>query len=228
MIPISMPQEPACFDSTVRQRGLAFLQRQGQDPQQEPQNGSSIWRNGAGNFWRAVKDELRTGYNNRCVYSCFVLEEERQQDGTLRSTHSIDHFQPRSRSPAYLAYEWSNLRWTWNVIDNECKKDHLIPEEHDPIRLTRDIMELKEDDNGDWIVVPDSSLTTSEQEKIGRTIQDLGLNRRRVKIRRNQYVEDFLDKDNHYGSDFMEERQPFIYRELKRLGWIQEAKEKNL
>jgi len=220
MIPIPMPQEPSCFDTKVRQRGLVFLEQQGQDPQKAPQSSRRIWRNGAGDFWRAVKDDLRTGYNNRCVYSCFVLEEERQQDGMLCSTHSIDHFRPKARSPAYLAYEWSNLRWAWNVIDNECKKNHLIPEEHDPTRLTRNIMELKEDDNGDWIVIPDSSLTTSEQQKIDKTIQNLGLNSRTLKSRRKQYVEDFLDDGNQYSPNFMEERQPFIYGELKRLGWI--------
>jgi len=220
MIRVNMPEEPDCFDEKVRQSGLAFLEQQGQDPQQEPQSGSRLWGNRDGNFWTAVKDDLRTGYKNRCVYSCFVLEDERQPDNSLRPTHSIDHFQPRSRSPAYLAYEWSNLRWTWNVIDNECKKDHFISEEHDPTRLTHNIVELQEDENGDWIVTSDSSLTISEQEKIDKTIQDLGLNKRKVKIRRRQFVEDFLENKDRYDDDFMEERQPFIYRELKRLGWL--------
>ena len=220
MIPISMPQEPACFDAKVRQKGLAFLQQQGQDPQREPQSGSRIRRHGAGNFWGAVKDELRTGYSNRCVYSCFVLEDERQPDHSLRSTHGIDHFQPKAHGPAYLAYEWNNLGWAWNLIDNEGKEDHPISEEHDPTRLTRNIMELKEDDNGDWIVAPDSSLTTLEQEKIGKTIRDPGLNKPKVKIRRNQCVEDFLENKDRYDADFMEARQPFIYRELKQLGHL--------
>ena len=77
-------------------------------------------------------------------------------------------------------------------------------------------------------MVPGSSLTALEQEKIGKTIQDLGLNKCKVKIRRNQYVKDFLDKDNPYSLDFIEERQPFVYRELKSLGWIQEVKETSL
>ena len=220
MIPVPMPEEPPCFNARVRQRGLAFLQEQGQDPQQQPQSSSRIWGNGAGDFWRAVKDDLRTGYNNRCVYSYFVLEQERLPDNSLRSTHSIDHFRPKSCSPAYLAYEWNNLRWAWRVIDNEGKRNHLISEEHDPTRLTRSIVELQEDDNGDWIVVPDSLLTASEQEKIGDTVRDLGLNGREVKTRRNQFVEDFLENKDLYDADFMEERQPFIYRELKRLGWL--------
>ena len=215
MIPVPMPQEPACFDATVRQRGLAFLQQQGQDPHQRPQSSSEMWDNGS--FWTCVKDDLRTGYSNRCVYSCFFLENERRQDGNLHSIHSIDHFQPKSRNPAYLAYEWSNLRWAWNVIDNEGKKNNLVSEEHDPTRLTRNIVELQEDDYGDWIVVPDSSLTTLEQEKIDQTIQDLGLNMPKVKIRRRQCVEDFLENKDRYDADFMKDRQPFVYRELKRL-----------
>jgi len=125
--------------------------------------------------------------------------------------------------PSISLSNWSLanfLRWAWNVIDNECKKDHLISEEHDSTRLTHNIVELQEDKNGDWIVIPDSSLTISQQEKIGKTIQDLGLNKRKVKIRRRQFVKDFLDNKDRYDDDFMEERQPFIYRELKRLGWL--------
>ncbi|SAY38825.1 hypothetical protein [Candidatus Synechococcus spongiarum] len=220
MIRIPMPQEPDCFDATVRQRGLDFLQRQGQDPQQKPKSSSRIWGSGAGNFWTAVKDDLRTGYNNRCVYSCFVLEDERQPNGKLRHSHSIDHFQPRSCSPAYLAYEWSNLRWAWQVIDNEGKKNHLIPEKYDPTRLTHKVVELQEDDDEDWIVVPNSSLTDLEQKEIKNTIQNLGLNRKKVKVRRRQYVEDFLENKCRYDANFMKERQPFIYCELKRLGWL--------
>lgn len=217
MIPVPMPEEPACFDAKVRQSGLAFLQQHGQDPNESPQHGGGIWRDGAGDYWREVKNDLREGYNNRCVYSCFVLEEERRGDGSLQSIHSIDHFQPKSKSPAYLAYEWSNLRWAWNVIDNECKKDHHIDENHDPTQLTRDIMELKEEDNGDWIVVPALSLSSDEKRKVAMTIQNLGLNNRKVKIMRNQYVEDFVKNQYKHGHVFMEERQPFIYRELKRL-----------
>ena len=207
------------------------MQQEGQDPQQKPQSSTRIWGNGAGDFWRDAKDELRTGYNNRCVYSCFFLEDERQQNGNLGSTHSIDHFQPKSRSPAYLAYEWSNLRWAWNVIDNKGKKDNLIPEEHDPTQLARNIMKLQEDDKGDWIVVPGSSLTASEQKEIEsliaseqkeieKTIRALGLNKPKVKIRRKQHIEDFLENKDRYDADSMKERQPFIYRELKRLGWL--------
>ena len=217
MIPVPMPAEPPCFHEKVRQEGLRFLEGKGQSPQENPRRGMK-WKKGE--LWGAVRDDLCKGYHNRCVYSCFILEKELQQDGTLRPTHSIDHFQPKSSSPAYLAYEWSNLRWAWKVIDNEGKQDHHIDQNHDPTRLTHDIVELKEDINGDWIVVPASSLDEGEQKKVHKTIQDLGLNKLTVKTRRKQYVEDFQDKNNQYDDLLMQERQPFIYRELRRLGFL--------
>ena len=217
MIPIPMPAEPACFDAKVRRQGLNFLQEKGQDPGKNPPHGSrDFWEDG--DYWRFARDDLRKGYNKRCVYSCFILEEEMISPSGKRLDRSIDHFQPKSSNPAYLAYEWSNLRWAWSVIDNECKKNHHIDEEHDPAKLTHDIVELREDVDGEWIVVPISSLIELESKKVHETIQKLGLNNRKVKIRRRQWIEDFLDDQNQYGNNFMEKRQPFIYRELKRLG----------
>ena len=216
MIPIRN-DEPGDFDTRVRQPGLAFLRSRNQDPNEPPQSANRLWgRNGCeGKSWQLARDQLREWYGNRCVYSCFVLEQERKENGRLQSNHSIDHFRPKSRSLAYLAYEWDNLRWAWNVIDNH-KQDKII--NHDPTRLTHNIMELEEDNDGDWIVVPATSLPGSERIKIDRTIKDLGLNNTEVRIIRKKWVEDFLREDNPYDHAFMDKRQPFIYRELRRSG----------
>lgn len=214
---IPLPIEPGDFDARVRQPGLAFLRSRNQDPNEPPQGANQLWgRNGYdGKSWQPARDQLREWYGNRCVYSCFVLEQERKENGSLQSTHSIDHFWPKSSSPAYLAYEWHNLRWAWNVIDNH-KQDKII--NHDPTSLTHNIMELEEDNDGDWIVVPAASLPDLERTKIDKTIKDLGLNNDVVKIIRKQWAEDFLDEDNPYDHAFMDKRQPFVYRELRRSG----------
>lgn len=228
MIPVTMPAEPAEFDRLVRKQGLAHLREQGQDPALPPAV-STLWklsRLGADgrqrtvDYWQLARDDLRTGYHNRCVYSCFVLEPERLADGRLQSTHSIDHFQPRSRSAAGLAYEWSNLRWAWRVIDNEGKGNNLIPADHDPTQMDRHFFKLAEADNGDWLVVPDAGLDAMEQSRLQTTIQRLGLNRPKVLLARNQYVKDFLENAADYGDRWMQQRQPFVFGELRRLGLI--------
>jgi hypothetical protein len=85
MIPVSLPPEPAGFDCDVRQEGLAHLREQGQDPAQPPAS-SGLWTlvrtDASGNrrtadYWQRAREDLRTGCNNRCVYSCFVIETER-------------------------------------------------------------------------------------------------------------------------------------------------------
>lgn len=70
MIPVQMPPEPPDFDAQVRQPGHEYLQQKGYDPAQPPpgkfQRHSD--QDGAG-YWRRVRDALKEGYGNRCVYS---------------------------------------------------------------------------------------------------------------------------------------------------------------
>ena len=220
MIPVQMPPEPPDFDARVRQPGQEHLQQKGHDPAQPPPKHDRFLRTdqGKADYWRRVRDALKEGYGNRCVYSCFYLSEERVYGGDSFK-HSIDHFKPISQSPAQLIYEWSNLRWSWDLI-NTYKEDSIIPEAHDPIQMTSNLVKLQRDERGDWTVIPESSLTDSEQQEIDKTIQSLGLNNPTVKTMRNQCVKDFLRNSDQYSTDLMEKRQPFIYRELKRLGWL--------
>lgn len=225
MIPVPLPPEPVGFDRDVRQEGLAHLREQGQDPAQPPLSGS-LWTlkrvDASGNertadYWQRAREDLRAGYNNRCVYSCFVIETERLANGREQSGHSIDHFEPRSRVAASRACDWDNLRWAWRVIDNEGKRNHWIPADHDPTAMTAPLLQLAEDDNGDWLVVPDPFLEAFEQVRLSETIRLLGLNLRKVVLRRNAYIEDFLHHGHEYGADWMQQRQPFVYRELRRI-----------
>ena len=224
VIPVAMPPEPMDFDARVRQEGLCHLREQSHDPETPPPN-RGIWeiqrlggdgRVRSAEYWQLAKEDLRNGYGNRCVYSCFALEDQLNASGNPQSTHSIDHFQPKSLSAAKLAYEWRNLRWSWRVIDNEGKQNNVIP--LDPVALDHCLMELHEDPNGDWEVVPIQGLSDTDSDLAGRTIGLLGLNLRKVVIRRNQCVSDFVANASTYGDAFMESRQPFVFRELKRQG----------
>ena len=157
-------------------------------------------------YWQRAREDLRAGYNNRCVYSCFVIETDRLADGREQSGHSIDHFEPKSLAAARRAYDWDNLRWAWRVIDNEGKGNHWIPAEHDPTAMTTPLLQLAEDEGGNWLVVPDPGLEHSEQTRLRETIGLLGLNLRKVVLRRNAYVDDFLNNGPDYGPTWMQEQ----------------------
>ena len=63
-------------------------------------------------YWRRMRPELKAVFKGCCAYSRFLLEEALTPVG-VDLTASVDHFQPISQSVAILAYEWSNLRWSW-------------------------------------------------------------------------------------------------------------------
>ena len=220
MISVKLPSEPNDFNQRVRSEGLAHLHEQNQDPDQ-PIHNASIWTNrtlsnGSSekpDYWRRARVAVKQGYANRCVYSCFKLEDETFPGGTTRGAQ-IDHFKPRSSCAAKLAYEWQNLRWAWGKIDSEYKKNNVIPDDHDPVRIASNAMMLEEDDNGDLVVVPNPSFPDAEKTRLKETIQMLGLNRVPIKLARKNCFDDFIDPNHSYSRDFMKEVQPFIYQQM--------------
>jgi hypothetical protein len=227
MIPVQLPPEPQSFNARVRQPGLVALRILGHNPNNPPPN-ERFWntphRTAAGwirttlDYWTLARDDLCTGYNRRCVYSCFVIEPVRDSSGrAVGGDHSIDHFAPKSLQPAKEAFEWINLRWCWNVINN-IKDDALI--EIDPVSLPGMIVELEEDVRGKWIVRPAQNLNFFTTEQVQDTIKKLGLNSSIVVVRRNEYVKDFINNIHVYSDAEMCARQPFVFSELRRLGRI--------
>jgi hypothetical protein len=220
MISVQLPDEPPDFDQRVRAEGLAHLQEQNQDPDQ-PRINASIWKerrlpDGTSqkpDYWRRARDSIKSGYSNRCVYTCFKLEDEIFPGGDTLAGQ-VDHFKPRESSAARLAYEWGNLRWAWAKIDSEYKKNNIIPDDHDPIRIDDGLMMLEEDDNGHLLVIPNPSLSDSEKMRLGETIRMLGLNRTPVKQARKNCFEHFIEPSHSYDHDFIEETQPFIYQQM--------------
>ena len=103
------------------------------------------------------------------------------------------------------------------VIVNQGKGNHWISAAHDPTRMTAPLLQLAEDEGGNWLVVPDPGLEPAEQTRLRKTIGLLGLNLRKVVLRRNAYVDDFLNNGPDYGPTWMQERQPFVYGELRRI-----------
>ena len=218
MIPVPLPPEPDNFDERVRREGLAHLQEQGKDPDEPAPRAlfamKRIMSNGGERsceYWQLAREDLRQAYHNRCVYSCFQIEVETLASGETVSMHSIDHFRPIHLSPARLAFDWSNLRLAWCIIDNH-KGNSLIPGDHDPTRLQADALILSEDPSGLLIVAPNPSLPPAEQARLTDTVAKLGLNQTAVVLARSACRDDFIASADLYGHDFMLARQPFVYQ----------------
>ena len=220
MISVQLPDEPPDFRQRVRDEGLAHLQEQHQDPDQ-PRTNPSIWKrrtlpdgtSHTPDYWRRAREAIKKGYANRCVYTCFKLEDETFPDG-ITYGGQIDHFKPRDSSAAKLAYEWYNLRWAWAKVDSEYKQNNIIPDDHDPVQIAVDAMMLEEDENGDLVVIPNPSFSDGEKRRLEETIRMLGLNRTPVKLARRRCFEHFIDPRYSYSRDFIEEMQPFIYQQM--------------
>jgi hypothetical protein len=86
--------------------------------------------------------------------------------------------------------------------------------------MNQQLFRLAEADSGDWLVVPAPGLDALEETRVQTTIQRLGLNRPKVLLARNQYVKDFLENAADYGDRWMQQRQPFVFGELRHLGLI--------
>ena len=223
-MPVKLPAEPWNFNERVRLPGLHALRLLHQNPDDPPPN-ERFWktshqtlhgsRRSTLDYWTRVRDDLCDSYNKRCVYSCFVIEPTRDSNGYVQpGEHCIDHFAPKSLNPARVAFEWNNLRWCWNVINN-IKGDSCIT--IDPTELMDMVVELEEDTKGKWMVIPAGNLNRFTPMEIQDTIDKLGLNSRIVINRRTKYAKDFINNIYGYSDREMAERQPFVFRELRRL-----------
>jgi hypothetical protein len=215
MIPVLLGPEPPDFDQRVRQPGLAVLLKAGLAPTVIVTR--AVLNRAGGSekpdFWRRMRSQLRSAFNGCCAYSCFLLEDAFTPAGHQLSA-SVDHFQPISRSPVGLAYEWSNLRWAWATIDNQYKKDNLSA--LDPCHLSSCPFSLDVGDFG--LLIPSNDLDAQQSQNAGQALQALGLNQKNCVVLRRAWANDFIANAALYGDALMQRWQPFLWQELKRLG----------
>ena len=217
MIPVQQGPEPPDFDARVRQPGLKVLAAAGISPAAIVSR-SELMRAGGSlqpDFWRRMRHELQAVFSGCCAYSCFRLEDALTPSGSELSA-SVDHFQPISRSPAGMAYEWSNLRWVWSTIDNQYKKDKRV--HLDPCAIDFLPFELDVGDFG--LLLPRTGLSAQATAGVVQALQDLGLNQPACIVIRRNWAEDFMAHAQQYGDQLMQSLQPFLWQELKTLGAI--------
>lgn len=94
MIPVTPSEEPANFDSRVRQRGNAWLRDHAKaEVEKFP------------SYWNDVRLELQRVFRSRCGYL-----------GHWIPRGHVDHFVAKAVDPS-LTYEWSNYRYADEFIN---------------------------------------------------------------------------------------------------------------
>ncbi|WP_411875740.1 hypothetical protein [Vulcanococcus limneticus] len=217
MIPVLLGPEPPDFDGRVRQPGLRVLAAAGLSLSAIVSRAELMRAGGRikPDFWRRMRHELKAVFSGCCAYSCFLLEDAITPSGDELSG-SVDHFQPISRSPAGLAYEWSNLRWAWRTIDNQYKKDKVLT--LDPCAISTLPFELDVGDFGR--LLPQAGLDAHTRTEAEQALLILGLNQPDCVVRRRAWADDFMANAHQYGDQLMQSLQPFLWQQLKTLGAI--------
>lgn len=147
---------------------------------------------------------MRRAYASICAYCTTWIPHS-------TGSHSIDHFIPKSRSPA-LAYEWSNFRYVSARFNSRKGTQTIV----DPFELVPETFVL---DFTTFLILPHPELPPDQKEEIRRTIAILRLNDDEdLVVERQTYFTDF--RQNHTTFEHLQRRAPFIAREALRQGYV--------
>lgn len=199
VISLQLAQEPAAFDSTVRKPGAAFLRRKRRPISREFSSAS---------YWRVCLADLASAYNNICAYSCSYIPVGR----------TVDHFHPKSVRPD-LAYEWRNFRLASEKLNSYKGNSTDIL---DPCNMGEDWFTL---DFDTFFVRPAEGLRADARKMVERTIHVLRLNRDDSLVE-NRFLTTELYARGQVTIRFLDERYPFISRELRRQNMLNTIQER--
>lgn len=156
MIPVALQPEPADFDIKVRQRGHAWLWRQGIALNAAPPRAADL-----PNYWSHSNKQLWEAYSGVCAYLAIFFEWS-------TGAASTDHFVPKSLN-AGDAYEWSNYRLSClGPNRNKHKFDDVL----DPIGLTPNTFVVN---FASGSISPNPAMSTAQRKAARKTIRRLKL-----------------------------------------------------
>ena len=114
MIRFEAPDEPADFDTRVRQKGMQWM---------ADRPGWKELELDLPSYWTDVLDELKDAYKGLCAYSCLIE--------SFRGT--VDHYLSKQKDHRPdLAFEWSNYRFCSATINQrKGNKDDRILDPHE-------------------------------------------------------------------------------------------------
>ncbi|MEP0800111.1 hypothetical protein [Funiculus sociatus] len=190
MIPVRQQPEPTDFESRVRAKGVAFLQKASR-----PQ----AWENRE--YWRDSLKDLYRAYDEVCAYSAQWIPR-------IEGSPTVDHFIPKSVRPE-LAYEWSNFRLSCLKM-NARKRD--FQDVLDPFQIQPDWFIL---DFPSLIIKANPELEESIKSQVKSTIKRLKLNDDDDCVKHRQdWLMCYCKKQ--FPFDFLKKTAPFIAYELER------------
>ena len=196
MIQVHLQPEPHDFDAKVRQPGLEHLRLRNVDPGQRAPQGHR-WKP----TWRKCAKDLYREYRGICAYFGVRI-------GQMSGAPEPDHFRPKGKAPARLAYEWNNYRLACQAL-NQIKLDKVLP--IDPF-----------DVEDDWFFLnplrgnlyPNPDLDDSLKTRILQTIDMLHLSQGAANAERLETIDDYCTGRLTIG--ILERDFPLIYKELDR------------
>jgi hypothetical protein len=196
LIPVTPMAEPANFNNTVRNPGLAFLKTM-------PNPTRSQWN--SSDYWRRALGDLINAYHGICAYCACWTFRANQTSRPVDAT--IDHFIPKSAIPIQ-AYEWGNFRLSRRRL-NERKGNHQ--DVLDPFGLNKEWFRI---DFLTFLIIPNPKLPVGNRAQVMATINRLELNAD------NDYVNERIGAIREYCTGKatlrqLEIRYPFIATEMK-------------
>ena len=199
MIPVVEQPEPAVFDATVRQKGLAYLEKKGFSLDQPLPPKADIEP-----YWRACLTDLHQSYNGVCAYLGVYFER-------VMGGGSVDHFIAKSNH-AGLAYEWSNYRLACSTM-NSRKRDY--DDVLDPFYLSPGLFRLQLSSGR---IYPNPRLEAQAMRVVEQTIERLSLDDPQCRELRASWYQDYLE--HGLPSDYLKKKSPFVWHEANRQGLL--------
>ena len=202
MIPVTPAEEPANFDTVVRQRGCRAIS----ELEQRFGERDAIPASAFPPYWRDVLPELLTGYGRICSYLCLYIP-----GGT--GAPSVDHMIAKSTRWDEV-YEWRNYRLACSLMN---ARKGAISSVLDPFEIENGwfILELV-----DFHVVPGEGLPDDLIADVQHTIERLRLNDLICREARTEYAESYWD--GQIRIDYLTRHAPFVARESGRQGRLRQ------
>lgn len=202
MIPVVAKPEPAGFDSSVRQPGIAWLAGRGLPAAGPLPKGAKPHA-----YWRKCLDDLHSLYDGICAYLGVYIER-------ATGAASADHFAPKSKL-AEAIYEWDNYRLCCLAMN---AKKNNFGDVLDPIGLLSDTFHIELVSGRIHV-----NTTIVGQYKIDaeKTIRRLHLDSKINRDLRTRYFNDYIElsnSDQKLADDRLKRDFPFLFVELKRQG----------
>lgn len=195
MIHVDPQPEPASFDVDVRQKGNAWLVKNGFDHTLPLPSGTHPPA-----YWRACLDDLYSSYNQCCAYLSVFFE--RTTGGA-----TADHFIAKTQR-ADLIYEWKNYRLASSIMNS---RKRVYEDVLDPFEIETGWFQLELVSGR---IFPNPQIQQDTKNAVQATINRLGLDDPRNREMRARHYQEFTKE--LYTEAFLKIRSPFVWHEANR------------